>query len=229
VGGGAPSRCSNLARAAPPQPRTALAAHHPSRAGAPPPPTRPCPAPARAARLSWSPDGQWLAAANAYAKSTQSNHAKLFKRDDWGLTHCFVGHASPVVAVRPNPKLWHTPERAGGPLVARGPGGVGRGGAAPPASGAETSDEPTVVFALASMDKQFSVWASARASALMVGSGVSKLGLLDAAWTPDGYNLILVSLDGSIVTCRWGGWGRRGAGGTEALQWARAGGGRRGP
>jgi WD40 repeat protein len=180
--------------------------------------------PHAAPRLSWSPDGQWLAAANAYAKSTQSNHAKLFKRDNWGFTHCFVGHTSPVVAVRPNPKLWHTPRREGGPLVARG---TGSDRAQPrdlglPASDVETSDEPTVVFALASMDKQFSVWASARASALMVGSGVSKLGLLDAAWTPDGYNLILVALDGSIVTCRCGvggcgGWGAGPGAGARGL------------
>ena len=33
----------------------------------------------------------------------------------------------------------------------------------------------------------------------MVGAHVSKLGIVDAAWTPDGYSLVVASLDGSIV------------------------------
>lgn len=178
---------------------------------------RPSPPPPPHRRLAWSPDGQWLAAANAYDRSTQSNHCRIFRRGEWAADyHCFVGHTAPVVAVRPNPRLFRPPAAGpdgGGTLVARGPapGGGARAGAVAGSvtggagdSPGDADEDPTVVFAICSLDKQFSVWASARARALLVGGGFSKLGVLDAAWTPDGYNLVVASLDGSVVTCRWG-------------------------
>ncbi|KAI8463048.1 MAG: WD40-repeat-containing domain protein [Monoraphidium minutum] len=154
-------------------------------------------------RLSWSPDGQWLAAANAYDKPTQRNHCRIYKRGAWGAeSHCFVGHAAPVVAVRPNPRLFHPPLDPKGPVVAAGVTTPRRrpdaNGGAPNAGGdaVAVAAEPTTVFALCSLDKQFSVWASARNRAVLVGSRVSKLGILDAAWTPDGFNLVVAALDG---------------------------------
>jgi hypothetical protein len=111
--------------------------------------------------------------------------------------------------VRPNPRLFHPPQRQGAALVVRGtPGQRGQRSPDAAASGGGSvavSEEPTVVFALCSLDKQFSVWTSSRPAALVVGSHISKLGIQDAAWTPDGYSLIIAALDGSIVTCRWGG------------------------
>jgi len=135
----------------------------------------------------------------------------VFKRDKWEDSHGFVGHTAPVVAARPNPRMFHAPQRQGGALMVRGTPGrrSQEGGAAAAANGngsVAVSDEPTVVTALCSLDKQFSVWASVAPQAVMVGSHVSKLGIMDAAWTPDGYSLVVVSLDGSIVTCRWVGW-----------------------
>jgi protein HIRA/HIR1 len=137
----------------------------------------------------------------------------VYKRDQWDEFFCFVGHNAPVVAVRPNPRLFYTPVApsagatgdGGGPetIVARGVGQKGGGGpGGSGAGGVEVSEEPSTVFALASMDKQFSVWSSGRPRAVVLGSRVSKLGILDAAWTPDGYNLVVLSLDGAVVTCR---------------------------
>ena len=159
-------------------------------------------------RLAWSPDGQYLATVNAFERATQSNHCRLYRRDAWadhGASHGFVGHSAPVVACRPNPRLFHVPRRQAPPRVLSGAGG-GRGAGDAQAqqqdAAGPVSAEPATVFALCSLDKQFSVWTSARPSAFMVGAHVSKLGIVDAAWTPDGYNLVVASLDGSIVTCR---------------------------
>ena len=63
-------------------------------------------------------------------------------------------------------------------------------------------DEPASIVAALSQDKRFSVWNSTMNRPLVVVSKCLRRGVMDAAWTPDGYTLLACSYDGSICVCR---------------------------
>lgn len=67
-------------------------------------------------RLSWSPDGQTLAATNGY--SAPSHVSVLIKRKDWSAELNLAGHKGPVVVARHNPRFVH-PQRESRPSEVR--------------------------------------------------------------------------------------------------------------
>lgn len=60
-------------------------------------------------RLTWSPDGQVLAAARGYRDGR--NVAPLISRSDWSCDHCYVGHKGPVTVAAFNPKMYFSRKR----------------------------------------------------------------------------------------------------------------------
>jgi protein HIRA/HIR1 len=109
-------------------------------------------------RLSWTPDGQYLIAANAYDRRVGRNVAPFFQRDVWRCdgpgAHQLVGHNAPVLSVRANPRLFSLPvavrrdDREAAELAAmmaaeEEGGGGGEGGAG--AAREEGEDAPAAV------------------------------------------------------------------------------------
>ncbi|PRW57352.1 uroporphyrinogen decarboxylase [Chlorella sorokiniana] len=131
-------------------------------------------------RMSWSPDGSFLATGNSYQGSTHA--AVVLQRGRWteDQEHLLVsGHQGCVVSVGFNPRLFHLPKK----------------------DGAEGEVEPqlTAVFALGSQDKRISMWAAAHTTPLLVGKRFFRSQVTDLAWTPDGYTLLAASSDGTVA------------------------------
>eukprot|EP00798_Chlamydomonas_sp_ICE-L_P018440 gene18440-24915_t len=114
-------------------------------------------------RLGWSPDGQILAAANAF---DSSHLAPLIQRNTWTSDHSYVGHRAPVVVVRYNPRFFYPLAKA--PVV-------------------------VVPYSLCFF------YPLAKSGSLAGDEG----GVMDAAWTPDGYSLFLASYDGTVAAVRF--------------------------
>lgn len=138
-----------------------------------------------------------------------------------------MGHDGPVTCVRFNPRMFRLPEAegsGGGADAESGrPGGDGQpqqaNGHAAQANGAgagalaqqqagpghqRLEDRASLLIALGSSDRRFTVWAHSRPQVLVVGSNLFRRGIvLDVAWSHDGRNLVVCSSDGTIATCRW--------------------------
>ena len=122
-------------------------------------------------RLSWSPDGKHLCTTRARDKTRDI--AAMVSRGDW-MGDCteLVGHATPVVAARFNPRMLSNPRVAG----------------------------EFCCCALGTQDGSISVWVTHRPKPLFLVKDVFQRTLLDLSWAADGLTLFGCSLDGSI--CR---------------------------
>lgn len=47
------------------------------------------------------------------------------------------------------------------------------------------------------------MWSPKEGAPLLVGEAFFKGGVMDLAWTPDGYSLLVASYDGTIAVCRF--------------------------
>jgi protein HIRA/HIR1 len=142
-------------------------------------------------RPAWTVDGTILAVPNATDPGTNRPTTLLVCRDTWEVaTQSFVGHEMPVWAARASPKMFHIPA---GLHEARQQGAT---------SAAQLQDAKASLVAVCSADKGCSVWSGGLMRPLVAVQGLFARGVTDAAWTPDGANLLLASLDGSIAVCR---------------------------
>ena len=121
-------------------------------------------------RLCWSPDGSGLTSCNSYKKPTHT--ANVMQRGLWDSTYNFVGHKAPVVAVRFSPELFR-------------PQG--------------DDDTPYTVIACGSQDCKLTVWATTSAKPLLIVKDSFTQSVVDLCWSPNGYNLIACSMDGTVM------------------------------
>jgi protein HIRA/HIR1 len=150
-------------------------------------------------RMSWSPDGQALLIGNSHQGATQA--AVVVARGKWEDTKNYLfmsGHQGAIVATCFNPKLFRLPQ----------PANNNNNGTKKTSSNNNNNKEEEAplssLFALGSQDKQITVWAAAIKRPLFIGTKFFKSQVLDLAWTPDGYSLLVSGSDGTLALLQFG-------------------------
>lgn len=132
-------------------------------------------------RCSWSPDGNHIAAANAVNGPVSS--VAIINRGSWDGDIHLIGHEGPVEVCSFSPRLFSKLRPSDQP---------------PESKGQATSNLVTVI-ACAGQDKSLTVWITSNPRPLVITQDLALKSLSDLAWTPDGTNLFVTSLDGSII------------------------------
>ncbi|KAI7904073.1 WD40-repeat-containing domain protein [Cokeromyces recurvatus] len=125
-------------------------------------------------RLSWSPDGCHIAAANA-VNGIQCI-AAIINRDDWNADISLVGHQLPIEVTAFNPKMFYMKD-----------------------DDDTTSKSLSTVCALGSQDRSVSIWVTRFSRPVCVAADIFDHNVYDMAWTPDGKNLFACSHDGTVA------------------------------
>ncbi|ORY28137.1 putative transcription corepressor [Naematelia encephala] len=123
-------------------------------------------------RLSWSPDGAFIAASNAMNGPVFV--AAVIEREGWGSDISFVGHENTIQVAAFNPHLFLPPN-------------------AP-----HTRPNASVLVALGADDYSISIWRNTKHKPLVVLQNLFERALLDLCWSNDGYSLYGSSADGTI-------------------------------
>lgn len=124
-------------------------------------------------RLSWSPDGANIAAANA-VNGIQCI-AAIINRDDWNADVSLVGHQLPIEVTAYNPKMFYVKRD-------------------------ETADKAlATICALGSQDRSISIWVTQFNRPVCVAADIFDNNVYDLAWTPDGKSLFACSQDGTVA------------------------------
>lgn len=122
-------------------------------------------------RLSWSPDGQHLAAPNATNGPVTS--IAIINRGTWDSDISLIGHESPCEVASFSPILYESNENG------------------------ETKISSTL--ATGGQDKTLVIWNTASSSPIVVFEDIFYKTITDLCWTPDGKTLFACSLDGTIA------------------------------
>lgn len=130
-------------------------------------------------RCSWAPDGQHIAAANAVNGPVSA--IAIINRGSWDGDTTLIGHEGPVEVCAFSPRLYgqdplNRPQADGHP------------------------QPHTTVIACGGADKTLSIWTTNSPRPLIVTQDVSSKPISDLSWSPDGQNLFLTALDGTIFT-----------------------------
>ncbi|WWC91557.1 uncharacterized protein L201_006503 [Kwoniella dendrophila CBS 6074] len=123
-------------------------------------------------RLSWSPDGAFIAASNA--KNGPVFVAAVIDREGWNSDISFVGHENTIQVAAFNPRLFFRKEDEPGRATA------------------------SCMLALGANDFSISIWRNTLHKPLVVLKDLFGRDLLDMCWSTNGYNLYACSADGSI-------------------------------
>ncbi|WRT70374.1 uncharacterized protein IL334_007372 [Kwoniella shivajii] len=123
-------------------------------------------------RLSWSPDGAFIAASNAMNGPVFV--AAVIEREGWASDISFVGHENTIQVAAFNPRLFFRKDDAPGRATA------------------------SCMLALGANDFSISIWRNTMHKPLVVLKDIFGRDLLDLCWSNDGYNLYGCSADGSI-------------------------------
>lgn len=129
-------------------------------------------------RCSWSPDGAFVAGANA-VNGPLSSVVVIF-RGTWVSDIHLIGHEGPVEVCAFSPRLYD----------------LGK----PESAGKAGMKVPMTMCACAGQDKSLSVWATGHPRPLVVTFDLTLKSISDLAWHPNGQHLFITGLDGSIIT-----------------------------
>lgn len=132
-------------------------------------------------RCSWSPDGNHIAAANAVNGPVSS--VAIINRGSWDGDIHLIGHEGPVEVCAFSPRLFSKVRPSDQPLDSKG----------------QTLSNLVTVIACAGQDKALTVWITSNPRPLVITQDLALKSLSDLAWTPDGTNLFITSLDGGII------------------------------
>ncbi|SCU92777.1 LAME_0F01442g1_1 [Lachancea meyersii CBS 8951] len=167
-------------------------------------------------RLSWSPDGQHIAAPNATNGPVSS--VSIISRGNWDTSVTLIGHDSPTEVVRFNPRLFSVsqkkPKTATTEDIKKDSDHNRKieteGSEVLPTDAEKELEQPESeelieekvdsVIATAGQDKTLVIWSTGRAKPLVIAYDIASKTITDMAWSPDGSILFLTSLDGSIIT-----------------------------
>ena len=137
-------------------------------------------------RCSWSPDGNHIAAANAVNGPVSS--VAIINRGSWDGDIHLIGHEGPVEVCAFSPRLFSKQPVETLPRGANG----------------QYLPQFVTVIACAGQDKALSVWITSNPRPLVITQDLAVKSISDLAWSPDGKNLFVTSLDGSIITVMFG-------------------------
>ncbi|KAF2813330.1 protein HIR1 [Mytilinidion resinicola] len=132
-------------------------------------------------RLSWSPDGNHIAASNAVNGPVSS--VAIIARGSWDSDINLIGHEGPVEVCAFSPRMFYREPLAQEHLDS---------------NGNPTLPSVTVV-ACAGQDKTLSIWNTSFARPFTVTQELAMKSISDLAWHPNGETLFVTSLDGSIM------------------------------
>ena len=128
-------------------------------------------------RCSWSPDGMHVAAANAVNGPVSA--VAIINRGTWDGDTNLIGHEGPVEVCAFSPRLY------GSEPVSK--------------TSSEGHSNHTTVIACAGADKCLTVWSTSNPRPILITQDQTNKPICDLSWSPDGMNLFLTALDGSIV------------------------------
>lgn len=130
-------------------------------------------------RLSWSPDGNHIAAANAVNGPVTT--VAIINRGVWDSDISLIGHEAPCEVAAFCPQVLSRV-----PLAER-------------AKLPDPSRALMTVVASAGQDKTLAIWNTSSPRPLLVARNVATKAITDLAWSPDGRKLFASSLDGTIL------------------------------
>lgn len=125
-------------------------------------------------RLSWSPDGVYIATSHGY-KDPQHISPLLRRTKDFAIECDFVGHQKAIISARFNPVIFKPQQDASG------------------------HDKHYTCVAIGSQDHSFSVWVASQVRPILVSQQFFTGSVLDISWGHDGYTLMCCAYDGSVV------------------------------
>ena len=132
-------------------------------------------------RCSWSPDGNHIAAANAVNGPVSS--VAIINRGTWDGDIHLIGHEGPVEVCAFSPRLFSKQPLDLAPKDGKG----------------QPAPHLVTVIACAGQDKALSVWITSNPRPLVITQDLTVKSISDLAWSPDGKQLFVTSLDGSIM------------------------------
>ena len=122
-------------------------------------------------RLTWSPDGAFLAACRGYYEESKDFVSPVFERGTWRHAVDYTGHNRPTTVTRYCP------------LPLRD----------------SATQEPRRVVAIGGMDGKVTVWVSGRIRATLSLQNFFSQTVLDLSWVPGGSGLFACSHDGTVA------------------------------
>ncbi|ANB12613.1 Hir1p [Sugiyamaella lignohabitans] len=128
-------------------------------------------------RLSWSPDGNHIAASNATNGPVPT--IAIINRGTWDSDISLIGHEAPVEVASFCPRVFLMQKPAPGDNL--------------------ESANPVTVVATAGQDKTLAIWNTSNPRPLLVARNVAEKAITDIVWSPDGTKMYASSLDGTIL------------------------------